>query len=67
MDSSNATSIEMSGLALVIFATSLSCLCLCTATVGLRICLRLHKDAFGLDDGLILAGLVSHVHLVWII
>lgn len=54
----NATSVKMTGLALAIFAVSISCLFLSAMTVGLRLVLRVQDKVVGLDDGLILAGLV---------
>lgn len=60
MIDATATSIPLSGLALAIFATSAVCLVLSAITVSLRFYVRLHDGALGLDDGLILAGLVRH-------
>lgn len=57
----NATSIPLSGLALAIFAISAGCLILSAIMVSMRLFVRMHDNTLGLDDGLILAGLVRHV------
>lgn len=58
MIDATATSIPLTGLALALFATSAVCLVLSAITVSLRLYARLQDSALGLDDGLILAGLV---------
>ncbi|KAE9990904.1 hypothetical protein EG327_000785 [Venturia inaequalis] len=60
MIDATATSIPLTGLALALFATSAVCLVLSAITVSLRLYARLQDSALGLDDGLILAGLVIY-------
>ncbi|QDS69319.1 hypothetical protein FKW77_003268 [Venturia effusa] len=60
MIDATATSIPLSGLSLAIFVTSAVCLVLSAITVSLRLYIRLHDTALGLDDGLILAGLLIY-------
>ncbi|KAI3399779.1 hypothetical protein diail_5575 [Diaporthe ilicicola] len=53
--------ISLSGLSLAIFAVSIVCLALSLVSVGLRTYIRLFDNVFGLDDGLILAGLAIYI------
>lgn len=46
------------GLALAIFVVSILCLAASVVSVGLRTYLRLLEHVFGIDDALIIAGLV---------
>lgn len=50
--------VSLSGLSLAIFVVSLVCLALSLLSVGLRTYIRVSDSVFGLDDGLILAGVV---------
>lgn len=65
MIDATATSIPLTGLALTIFATSAVCLVLSAITVSLRFWVRLQDGALGLDDALIVAGLVRYIYQVW--
>ncbi|TID27089.1 hypothetical protein E2P81_ATG01539 [Venturia nashicola] len=60
MIEATATSIPLTGLALAIFATSAVCLVLSVITVSLRLYVRMHDSTLGLDDGLILSGLLIY-------
>lgn len=58
----DARTVALSGLSLAIFVVSLVCLGLSLLSVGLRTYIRVFDNVFGLDDGLILAGVVR-LHL----
>lgn len=51
-------SISPTGLALAILLASVACLTISVLAVGLRVYLRLADGVFGIDDALIVAGLV---------
>lgn len=51
--------VSLGGLSLAIFVVSIVCLALSLISVGLRTHIRIFDNVFGLDDGLILAGVVS--------
>ncbi|POS71963.1 hypothetical protein DHEL01_v209642 [Diaporthe helianthi] len=56
----NARTVALNGLSLTIFIVSLVCLCLSLLSVGLRTYIRVFDNVFGLDDGLILAGIIIY-------
>ena len=53
---------QLEGTSLAIFAVPLVCCIVSTTVVALRTWARVSSKAFGLDDGLMVAGLVSHPH-----